>query len=106
MSKDAIERSKSARAFVERWRGRGDEKSDTQKFWIDLLRDVCGVERPTEIVGFEKRVQVEATGKKFIDAYIPATRVLIEQKSSVIDLAEAARLAGDQTSDLVKGAAT
>ena len=94
MSKDAIERSKSARAFVERWRGRGDEKSDTQKFWIELLRDVCGVERPTEIVTFEKRVQVEATGKKFIDAYIPATRVLIEQKSSGIDLDEPAHQSG------------
>ena len=88
MSKDAIERSKRARAFVERWRGRGDEKSDTQKFWIDLLSDVCGVERPTETVTFEKRV--ELAHKSFIDAYIPATRVLIEQKSSGIDLDEAA----------------
>ena len=26
-----------AKQFVERWKGKGDEKSDTQTFWNELL---------------------------------------------------------------------
>ena len=41
-----IDRGRAARRpdghkrFAEKWRGRGDEKSDTQSFWIELLTDV------------------------------------------------------------------
>ena len=72
------------RKFIERWQNRGDEKSDTQKFWLELLIEVCGAENPGELIEFEKRVTLEH--KSFIDAYIPDTRVLIEQKSRDIDL--------------------
>ncbi|MBR0317150.1 MAG: class I SAM-dependent DNA methyltransferase [Synergistaceae bacterium] len=64
--------------FSERWRGKGDEKSDTQKFWLEFLRDVSGLENPEKFIEFEKRVKLEHMG--FIDAYIPSTRTLIEQK--------------------------
>ncbi len=70
--------------FVERWKNCGDEKSDTQKFWLELLHDVLGVENPGALIDFEKRVTLEH--KSFIDAYITETRVLIEQKSYGIDL--------------------
>ncbi len=50
---------KNVRDFVKRWSNNGDEKSDTQKFWLQLLRDVLGFERPDEFVEFEKRVALE-----------------------------------------------
>ncbi|MBQ7196681.1 MAG: class I SAM-dependent DNA methyltransferase, partial [Synergistaceae bacterium] len=75
--------------FIERWKNTGDEKSDTQKFWLEFLRDVLNVERPEEIIEFEKRV--ELAHKSFIDAYIPKTRVIIEQKSFDINLDKAAK---------------
>jgi len=65
--------------FVERWQGRGDEKSDTQTFWIDLLTNVFEVKDIANFIFFEERVQLEH--KSFIDATIPSTHVMIEQKS-------------------------
>lgn len=72
------------KAFVERWTGKGYEKGESQKYWLDLLSDVLGVETPSEIINFEEQVKLDHTS--FIDAYIPTTHVLIEQKSINIDL--------------------
>lgn len=85
------EQRKAAKQFVADWAGRGDEKQDTQQFWTSLLQKVYEIEAPENQISFEKRVIVDnmSNGKsttKFIDAYIPATRVLIEQKSADIDL--------------------
>lgn len=79
-----IEQKQAAKKFSEEWKNRGDEKSDTQSFWLALLGEVYGVEKPSSFIEFEKRVQLKHTS--FIDAYIPATKILIEQKSSDIDL--------------------
>ena len=75
--------------FVERWLNRGDEKSDTQKFWLEFLRDVLNAENPTELIDFEKRV--ELAHKSFIDGYIPSTRIIIEQKSFDVNLDKAVK---------------
>lgn len=72
-------RKDAAKSFAERWKGKGDEKGESQKFWLDLLQNVLGVEDPYRFVDFETRVKLSNTG--FIDAYIPSTRVMIEQKS-------------------------
>ena len=77
----------STRKFAEEWKDRGDEKSETHAFWIALLRDVCGVEEPEKFIQFEKRVGLEH--KSFIDVYIPQTRVIIEQKTSGVELDKA-----------------
>ena len=69
----------AARAFARRWAGRGSEKSEDQSFWTELLAEVFGIERPTDYIRFQKPVKSGST--QFIDAYIPSTRVLIEQKS-------------------------
>ncbi|MBQ7544248.1 MAG: class I SAM-dependent DNA methyltransferase [Synergistaceae bacterium] len=61
-----------------------NEKSDTQKFWLTLIRDVFGIANPEEYVDFEKRVEMEHI--KFIDAFIPSTGTIIEQKSPGKDL--------------------
>lgn len=75
----------SAAQFAERWKGKGDEKSESQMFWTDLLQNVFGVEDITSFITYEKRVKVDET-TKFIDGYIPSTRILIEQKSIDVDL--------------------
>jgi len=85
------ERRSAAKQFVKDWTGRGDEKQETQRFWIGLLRTVYGVENPEAYIQFEVPVNVDdtKTGKsttKFIDAYLPSTRVLIEQKGADINL--------------------
>ena len=73
-----------AARFADQWRGRGYEKGETQTFWLALLRDVLGVEKPERIISFEDQVRLGHTN--FIDAYIAPTHVLIEQKSIDKDL--------------------
>ncbi|MCQ2265680.1 MAG: methylase, partial [Bacteroidales bacterium] len=73
-----------AKEFAREWKNRGDEKSDTQQFWTNLLTSVFGITEPQAFIEFEKRVKLTHTS--FIDAYIPSTKVLIEQKSADIDL--------------------
>ncbi len=85
------ERRLAAKQFAADWQGRGDEKQETQTFWLTLLQRVYGVAEPDKLISFEKTVAVDdtRTGKrttKFIDGYIGATRVLIEQKGAKIDL--------------------
>lgn len=81
----------AAKQFAADWQDRGDEKQETQTFWLALLQKVYGVTEPDKFISFEKTVNVDnvKTGKsntKFIDGYIGATRVLIEQKGAKIDL--------------------
>lgn len=77
------ERRTAAGKFAADWRGRGGEKQETQRFWIELLTKVCGVDGSTAIA-FEVPVKLDHTS--FIDGYIETTRVLIEQKGRDIDL--------------------
>ena len=67
-----------AKAFADRWEGKGYEKGESQVFWLSLLRDVFGVERPEEYISFEEQVKIDRTS--FIDGFISATHVMIEQK--------------------------
>lgn len=69
----------AAAEFAEKWKGRGYEKGESQPFWLALLRDVCGAQKPEELIEFEDQVHLDHTS--FIDGYIPSTKVLIEQKS-------------------------
>ena len=78
------QRKMAARQFVKDWTGHGDEKQETQRFWIDLLQNVYGVEQATKAIEFEVPVKLDHTS--FIDGYIPDTHVLIEQKGMDIDL--------------------
>ena len=81
---DEVEQRKNAKEFVKIWSGRGNEKQETQQFWSDLLHRVYGITDFSQRVEFEKSVSI--VHKSFIDIYIPETHVLIEQKSSDIDL--------------------
>ena len=74
----------AAKQFVKDWTGHGDEKQETQRFWIALLQNVFGVEQATNAIEFEVPVKLGHTS--FIDGYLKDTNVLIEQKGADIDL--------------------
>ncbi|MBO5512922.1 MAG: SAM-dependent DNA methyltransferase [Clostridia bacterium] len=78
------ERRKAAKAFAEYWKDRGDEKSDSQSFWLAFVREVLGVAEPERFILFEERVKLDHTS--FIDGHIPSTHVLIEQKKKGLNL--------------------
>ena len=81
------EQQKQAKAFIGRWENRGNERQDTQSFWLDLLQTVYGVENPSEYIKFEDTVMMDHTS--FMDGYIDTTKVLIEQKGANKDLSKA-----------------
>jgi hypothetical protein len=64
-------RRSAAKQFSADWQGRGDEKQDTQSFWLALLQKVYGVEEPEKYIQFELPVKLGHTS--FIDGYIEAT---------------------------------
>ncbi len=74
-----VQQRAAAKHFADYWKGKGYEKGESQKFWLSLLTDVFGVEHAAEFISFEDQVHLDHTS--FIDGYIPATHVLIEQKS-------------------------
>ena len=78
------ERRAAARQFAADWQGRGDEKQETQAFWLALLQKVYGVAEPEKYIDFEVPVKLDHTS--FIDGFIRDTRVLIEQKGQDVDL--------------------
>ena len=80
--------------FVERWKGKGNEKSDTQKFWLELLHDMFDIERPSLLIEFENSEALEH--RSYIDAYISSTRTLIEQKSNGANLDNAVKQSDGQ----------
>lgn len=83
------ERRQAAANFAEDWKGKGDEKQETQAFWLALLRNVFEVNEPEKYIQFEVPVKLDHTS--FIDGFIPETRVLIEQKGKDIDLKKGAK---------------
>ena len=75
-----------ARKFVEYWTfQRGSEKGEDQQFWNSLLGEVLGLEDVKSHVQYQVPVPMKGT-TKFLDAWIPETRVLIEHKSRGVNL--------------------
>ena len=84
------EQKQAAKQFAEFWKDKGYEKGQSQTFWLQLLSQVFGIERPEQFIEFEDQVHIDKnTG--FIDGYIPTTKVLIEQKSIDKDLRKGIR---------------
>ncbi|HFI0450276.1 TPA: DNA methyltransferase [Streptococcus suis] len=84
---DLRSQKKAAKEFILRWEGRGNERQDSQSFWLDLLGSVYEIENPTEYITFEDKVMLDHTS--FIDGYIDKTKVMIEQKGVDKDLNKA-----------------
>ena len=80
---------RNAKKFIEEWKNRGREKQDSQSFWLSLLRDILGVEKPEEVIRFEEKVKL--SHDSFIDAYVDQTHTMIEQKGANKDLDKAIR---------------
>lgn len=80
------EQREAARQFIMKWRGHGNEKQESQSYWIDLL-SVLGIDKATDYVQFERPVTVNGQ-QKYIDAYLPSVRVMVEMKSVDKDLAK------------------
>ena len=77
---------KDVKKFVAQWSGHGYEKGESQPFWLSFLRDVLGVSEPEKFIRFEVPVKLKHTN--FIDAFLPDTKVIIEQKSLSESLAQ------------------
>ena len=81
------EQKTAAKNFADFWEDKGYEKGESQPFWLSLLREVLGVEKPETIIRFEDKVMLDHTS--FIDGIISSTHVLIEQKSADKNLRKA-----------------
>ena len=81
-----VQQQKAAKSFAERWEGKGYEKGESQIFWTTLLTEIFGVEHVDSFLTFEQQVKLDHTS--FIDAFIPSTHVMIEQKSLGKNLGE------------------
>ena len=83
---------KAAEEFARYWAGRGDEKGETQQFWIDLLQNVLGDDDALRHLRFEARVDTEAgSSKGFADVTVMradgrGALAMVEQKSANVDL--------------------
>jgi type I restriction-modification system DNA methylase subunit len=87
------ERREQARQFIQKWHGKGKEDEDDRSYWLDILQRILGMDNATDRIDFQKKVIVDGNTKK-IDAYIPETRVLIEQKSLGVALERKAAQSG------------
>ncbi len=81
--------------FSERWQNITNEKSYTQKFWLSLIRDVLGHDYPEQYIQFEKKIKLSHVS--YIDAYIPSTGIIIEQKSPDVNLDVPAKQSDGET---------
>lgn len=88
-----ISQKEAAKRFAKRWEGRGAEQRDDRSFWLQLLMDVFRVDDPFAVIEFQKPVKMESS-TRFIDAFMPTTRVLIEQKGVDVDLNKKYRQSG------------
>lgn len=79
------ERREASRQFYNKWVGKGKEDEDDRSYWLDILTRILGVENATDHIEFQKKVIVDGHTKR-IDAYIPETKVIIEQKTLGIAL--------------------
>ena len=73
---------KTVQEFIDHWKTRGDEKQETQKFWLDLLQNILHIPDAINSTEFEH----PTAGGGFIDVLCPEARFLVEQKSSDINL--------------------
>lgn len=87
------ERREASRQFFNKWFGRGREDEDDRSYWLDILDRILGIENATDHIDFQKKVIVDGNTKR-IDAYIPETKVIIEQKTLGIALDKKATQSG------------
>ena len=91
-----LNQKQAAKEFVERWKAEeGDEIKQSRSFWIELASKVLGINDPTYVLEFERKVQ-----GRLVDVFYEDMGILIEQKSRGIDLdkkSERSKQAGEET---------
>lgn len=91
-----VNQKQIAKQFVKRWKAEeGNEDRQSRSFWIEFAQDLMGINNPTHVLDFERKVK----GRK-IDVFYEDMGVLIEQKSRGIDLdkkSERSKKAGEET---------
>ena len=81
-----MESKEAAKKFREHWLLSTDsEVGGYQKYWISLLGDVLGEKDVLSRISFQLPVPMAGT-TKFLDAWIPETKVLIEHKKRGVKL--------------------
>ncbi len=88
------DRREAARQFIIKWSGKGREDEDDRSYWLDILQRIMGADDATDRVEFQKKVIVDGHTKR-IDAYIPETKTIIEQKALGIGLDKKIHQSGD-----------
>ena len=53
------EQKQAAKHFAEFWKDKGYEKGQSQTFWLSLLSQVYGIERPEEFIEFDKPTHLQ-----------------------------------------------
>lgn len=91
-----LNQKQAAKEFVERWKAEeGDEIKQSRSFWIELASKVLGINDPTYVLEFERKVQ-----GRLVDVFYEDMGILIEQKSRGVDLdkkSERSKQAGEET---------
>ena len=95
--------TKELKDFIQTWQTQGSEVADKVTYWNTLL-EILGVPKQQietkTYIEYEKPIKLRENEKFHgsIDAYIPSTKVLIEQKSNGVDLFKAeSRVNGGDT---------
>ena len=55
------DQERRAKQFAADWAGRGDEKQESQTFWLSLLQKVYGIAEPEKFIQFEVPVKLSHT---------------------------------------------
>ncbi|WP_418585923.1 DNA methyltransferase [Intestinibacter sp.] len=79
------DKREASRRFIQKWSGKGKEDEDDRSYWLDILQRIMRCDDATDRIEFQKKVIVDGHTKR-IDAYIPETKIIIEQKSLGIAL--------------------
>lgn len=85
--------TKAIKEFIQTWQDQGSEVADKVTYWNSLL-EILGVPKAQidnkTYIEYEKPIKLNKNQKFHgsIDAYIPSTQVLIEQKSNGVDLSK------------------
>ena len=88
------EKREASRQFYQKWVGRGKEDEDDRSYWLDILQRIMGASDATDRIDFQKKVIVDGHTKR-IDAYIPETKIIVEQKTLGIPLDKKIHQSGD-----------
>lgn len=86
--------TKELKDFIQTWQTQGSEVADKVTYWNTLL-EILGIPKQQienkTYIEYEKPIKLRENEKFHgsIDAYIPSTKVLIEQKSNGVDLFKA-----------------